>query len=202
MPTKTVKPKNKNYGIVQRGTSLTIPVRIKDQQDKPLNLMGCRIFFTAKRQPNDFDYADVRAYISKDFEPQEPEKGIFYIQLSSQDLDFEVGNYYFDIIVKNPTDGMVYRLCTLEFTLEGGPTNRTVNSGMGQLPIGEEIIVTTLDKGNPIVVVAPVIGFEPDIKTKLQSILDKLDSHENRILMLRDELEVVKAQIEYIKTKI
>ncbi len=168
--------KTQDYGVIQRGCSLTIPVLIKDSLDSPLDLTGLEIAFTVKKKINDFDMNDSRAYIQKNFQPQLPTEGRFYIQLSSQDTNFETGNFYFDIELTN-TEGGVYRLCTLSFNLEGGPTNRTINDGIGQLQIGDEILIVTLEHGTPLIVVAPAIAMETaETKAKFEAMTAQIQS--------------------------
>lgn len=158
MATKRARPKDTFYGEIERGTSLTIPVRMIDREERPLDLTGLSVSFTAKRLKYDFDAKDERAYIRKDFEPQEPTKGQFFIRLTSKDTDFEPGSFYFDIQITTPA-GAVYRLATLTFDLVGGPTNRNVSPEIGQLPIGDEItIITAAELGKPIVVITSLIA--------------------------------------------
>ena len=143
MATKNVSQRLQNYGVIQRGTSLTVPVTIKTPYGAPIDLTGLDISFTVKRQQEDFDRDDTYAIIKKDFAPQEPLDGRFLILLTSEDTDFEVGKYYFDIQLTNDL-GMVHRLSVLEFELKGGPTNRNVNSGSGQMPLGDEIVIMNI----------------------------------------------------------
>jgi len=72
-------------------------------------------------------------------------------------MDFEPGDYYFDIVLKNEESGAVMRLAIFQFELVGGPTNRTVNNLGGQFQIGDEI-TTILTEGHPIIVIAPTVG--------------------------------------------
>jgi hypothetical protein len=164
MAIKQVKPKTEHYGVIDRGASLVIPVKIIDPHEKPIDLTDIRIAFTIKKVPFDYDMADDRAYVQKDFEPQDPENGKFYIQLSSKDLDFEPGKFYFDIELYRE-DGMVFRIVNLEFTLVGGPTNRTINTGTGQLLAGDEITIIEIDHGRPIVIIASIM---PDASVNSQ----------------------------------
>ena len=62
--------KTKTYGIIERGTSLTIPVLIKDSSDEPMNLAELTVYFTMKAASYDYDMRDDRAFIAKDFAPQ------------------------------------------------------------------------------------------------------------------------------------
>lgn len=92
-----------------------------------------------------------------------PLEGKFFVLLSSDDTDFEPGKFYFDCELVNPENGMVFRLFTFEFTLDGGPTNRRVNKGNGQWPTGDTITVIALSEGNPVVVVAPTLNLDGDV---------------------------------------
>lgn len=200
MAHKQIRPKTKCYGIIQRGCSLTIPVIITDPFDKPIDLTGTEVAFTVKRRREDFDMDDSRAYITKNFAPQEPENGRFSVQLSSKDTDFEPGCFYFDIELTK-TDGMVYRICTLEFILEGGPTNRTINEGLGQFPIGDQITIVTLEQGAPIVVVAPTVDVSAEIYSQVADMQNTIESHtaqietiENQVVTMQEEIEKLKEQ--------
>lgn len=198
MASKTIKPKNKSYGIIQRGCSLTIPVFIKDAFDRPLDLTDCTASFTVKEVPFDFDREDVRAFIHKDFAPQEPLQGRFFVQLSSDDTDIPAGEYFLDVEINNPSSGMVYRLCTLSCEIEGGPTNRNTNKGIGQLAVGGEITVITLEQGAPIIVVAPAVAISPDVyneieelRKEVEELKDTVSRHENYIEVLNDHVKAI-----------
>ncbi len=135
--------KGANYGTIQRGASFILPVEVKDEMDKPIDLSGLCVEFTVKKVKTDFDRHDDKAYIAKTFLPQDPVNGKFYVMLSSDDTDFEPGKFFFDVELHS-ADGMVFRLFTFEFELDGGPTNRRVNKGMGQWPTGDTITVIAL----------------------------------------------------------
>lgn len=83
--------KGAKYGVIQRGTSFTLPVEVKDEMDKPIDLTGLTVLFTIKKVKTDFDRHDDKAYVRKHLLPQCPEDGKFYILLSSDDTDFEPG---------------------------------------------------------------------------------------------------------------
>lgn len=198
MATKTILPKTKSYGTINRGTSLTIPVTIKTPEDRPVDLTGLEVAFTVKSVRADFDREDLRAYIQKNFEPQEPEAGRFNITLTSADTDFEPGPFYFDIEIVDPDSGMVHRLCTLEFELLGGPTNRTVNTGIGQLPIGDEITIVQLVQGNPIIIIAPMMALSPGLYGPIAELSNLIESQKSKIEDLENQLEVLKDKVEDI----
>lgn len=167
--------KGTDYGVIQRGASFTLPVEVKDETDKPIDLTGYRVEFTIKKVKTDFDRHDDFAYVAKSFLPQMPEQGKLFVVLSSDDLDFEPGKYYFDVELTSK-DGMVFRLFTFEFTLDGGPTNRRVNKGMGQWPMGDTITVVTLSEGNPVIVVAPTVNLDGDVFGYLATLMEMVDS--------------------------
>ena len=113
--------------------------------------------FTIKKNQSDFDRRDDASCLNKDIIPQWPEEGKFQIRLTSDDLYLPPGPYYFDIMLKHIDTGAVMRLSTFEFNIIGGPTNRIVNPGKGQLPIGETVI-GILVEGRPIIIIAPTVG--------------------------------------------
>lgn len=173
--------KSDSYGTIQRGASFTIPVQLKDEEDNPLDLTGYSVEFTVKKVKTDFDRHDDFAYITKSFLPQDPVNGTFYVMLSSDDTDFEPDEYYFDIELVHDENGMVFRLVTLSFTLDGGPTNRRVNKGMGQLPTGETITVITLAEGDPIIVIAPTMNLDGDVFGQLAILMEAVQSAEDHV---------------------
>lgn len=187
MAIKRVRPNKEHYGYIDRGASLTIPVTIMDPEEKPIDLTGAHIAFTIKRGPFDFDMEDTRAYVAKDFEPQDPANGKFFVQLSSKDTDFEPGEFHFDILVYKD-DGAVFRIVNLDFVLVGGPTNRTINDGVGQLPVGDEITLIVLPTGRPIIVIAPIAG-DAAVGTQLTNIWSALADLGNQFQTLSDKID-------------
>lgn len=154
--------------------------------------------FTVKKVRTDFDRHDDLAYIAKEFMPQDPENGKFFILLSSDDTDFEPGKFYFDIELYNEENGMVFRLVTCEFTLEGGPTNRRVNKGMGQWPTADTITVITLAEGPHITVIAPTINLDGDILGQVAVILqivEDMKTHmedcDQQVATMREEVDAL-----------
>jgi len=141
---KQVLPKTTTYQNIQRGTSLTIPCIFTDAHNNPINLTEHVIYFTVKPVIGDSDWDDNMSMVQKTFVPQDPENGKFYIQLTSHDLYFEPGHYYFDVEIRR-YDGAVVRLTTMDFYLVAGPTNRSVNEDIGQIKIGDEIRTILLD---------------------------------------------------------
>lgn len=183
MPSKVYSKalKGTNYGVIQRGASFTLPVEVKDEEDKPIDLTGLHAEFTVKKVKTDFDRHDDKAYISKTFLPQDPEHGKFYVVLTSDDTDFEPGKFYFDVELVNRDNGMVFRLFTCEFTLDGGPTNRRVNKGTGQWPTGDTITVIAIAEGDPIVVIAPTVNLDGDIFGQLATLMEAVDRCEQHV---------------------
>lgn len=195
MATKTVTSKNTSYGNIQRGNSFIIPVIVKTDQDEALDLKGYKAALTVKKVQADFDRHDDFAYIKKDIDIQSPEAGSFFFQLSSYDTDFEPGSYYFDIELYHPENGMVWRLCTLNFELVGGPTNRHVNKNMGQLPVGDTVTAIALTEGGQVVVIAPTLNLDGDIYSQLATVMEQMDACKSAVETLED---TVSSQGRYI----
>lgn len=189
MAQKLVKYKTGDYGVIQRGCSFMIPVQVKNELDEPLDLTGYSACFTAKKVKTDFDRDDDFAYIKKDITIQNPTQGLFYIELTSYDTDFEPGDFYFDIEIIHDTNGMVWRLCTLNFKLDGGPSNRFVNKGIGQLPTGDMISVITLSEGAPIVVIAPTLSLDSAVFAQVATLMGKVEALTSKIEALEEEHE-------------
>jgi hypothetical protein len=194
MAIKRVRPKSDYYENIYRGTSLTIPVHIKDPDDNPIDLTGYRIAFTIKKVQYDFNMTDDRAYVQKNFEPQEPTDGRFYVPLTSQDTDFEPGQFYFDLEVYHPINGAVFRIVNLEFTLVGGPTNRTINPGVGQLPVGDAITVITIGKGKPIVVITPILTTS-GVNAQIAGLYSAIADIQNAMAIIADKIDDLDARL-------
>lgn len=193
---------NDDYGIIQRGCSLTIPVQVKDNYDNPIDLTGCKGVFTVKAVKTDFDRHDDFAYIVKDIEIQEPTNGKFYVILSSDDTDFEPGLFYFDVQLVREADGAVMRLCTLTFTLDGGPSNRHVNKDFGQMAVGDSISVITLAEGNPIVVIAPTIVLSNDVFSQIATLMGVIEKQSSTVEELEDTLVALERRAKELEDKI
>ena len=209
MASKIAKFKKNDYGVIQRGCSFMIPVQIKNDQDEPLDLTDYKAAFTIKKVKMDFDRHDDFAYVSKEIEIQAPKSGKFYIELTSDDTDFEPGKFYFDIELLHKTNGMVWRLCTMEFTLDGGPTNKHVNLGIGQLPTGDTISVITLTEGRPIIIVAPTLTLDTEVFAQMATVLEtvsalssQVESFEELIVAQNDEIARLNSRIEEIAAKV
>lgn len=193
--------KGNNYGTIQRGASFILPVDVKDETDQPIDLSECRVEFTIKKVKTDFDRHDDFARVAKSFLPQMPTEGKFYVMLSSDDTDMEPGKYYFDVELTRE-DGMVFRLFTMEFTLDGGPTNRRVNKGMGQWPTGETITVVTLAEGNPVIVIAPTINLDGDIFGAVATVMEQVESLEARLGENEELVQAFGSWIESLQDKL
>lgn len=94
---------------------------------------------------------------------------------------------------------MVFRLFTFEFTLDGGPTNRRVNKGMGQWPTGDTITVITLAEGNPIIVVAPTVNLDGDLFGHIATLEEMIDSLESRVDENNGDVDDLREEIRKIK---
>lgn len=211
MPSKVTSKalKGTNYGIIQRGASFTLPVEVKDEEDNPIDLTGLTVEFTVKKVKTDFDRHDDKAYIAKSFLPQDPVNGRFYVVLTSDDTDFEPGKFYFDVELINGENGMVFRLFTCEFTLDGGPTNRRVNRGTGQWPTGDTITVITLAEGNPIVVIAPTVNLDGDVFGQLATLMEAVERCEQHVteceeldLKVQEEVAALREELSDLNSQI
>lgn len=165
-------------------------------------MTGCKGVFTVKAVKTDFDRHDDFAYIAKDIEIQDPLKGKFYIILSSDDTDFEPGQFYFDIELIRTADGAVMRLCTLTFTLDGGPSNRHVNKEFGQMAVGDNISVIALAEGAPIVVIAPTIILNNDIFSQLATLMGVIEAQKSTVEELEDTLVSLEKRAQELEDKI
>lgn len=173
------------YQEINRGTSITIPVVIRTPEEEPVDLTGLEVSFTIKKEAYDFDREDEFAYVVKDFVPQAPEEGRFSIQLTSADTDFPPGDYHFDIQLRSPETGAVHRLAIFDFRLTGAPTNRTVNTGGGQLLLGQEITMIRLMEGRPIIIINPVM-IVPTLYADSAALMQQLQELADRVQELED----------------
>lgn len=203
MPSRTIKTTNGgSYGTLQRGCSFMIPVQLKNEQDQGLDLSEYCAAFTVKKVQSDFDRHDDFCYIKKDIDIQSPQTGQFYIQLTSEDTDFEPGEYYFDIELIHQTNGMVWRLIMMTFTLEGGPTNRYVNSGNGMWPTGETITVMTLATGNPIIIISQTLSLDTQVFAQLTTVLEKQTALEGRIEQLEETQATLESKVKELEEQL
>lgn len=75
-------------------------VEIIDEVETPIDLTGCTVFFTVKRNLQD---ADARALIQSDVTSHtDPSEGLTSIPLSSTQCDI-VGEFWYDIKIKSST---------------------------------------------------------------------------------------------------
>ena len=188
-----------DYGELARGTSISIPVFIKDEFDKPIDLSKYSIAFTVKTIQSDFDRNDSSAVIAKILTPQVPLNGEFYIELSSYDLDIEPEDYFFDICLFNES-GAVSRVVNGKFAILGGPTNRLVTPKFESLTYGNGIFIY-LKMGTPIVCMAPTIEVSRQ-QEKLDSLYSELANALNEIESLRGKVEENQVTIESLKEQI
>ena len=188
-----------DYGELARGTSISIPVFIKDEFDTPINLSKHSIAFTVKTIQSDFDRDDSSAVITKTLIPQVPLNGEFYIELSSYDLDIEPGNYFFDICLFNES-GAVSRIANGKFTILGGPKNRLVTRKFESLTYGNGIFVY-LKMGTPIVCMTPTIEVNRQ-QERLDSLYSELANALNEIESLKGKIEENQVTIESLKEQI
>lgn len=159
---------DKSYGALERGMPVTIPVTVQTVDEEAIDLRGQHIYFTIKSQKFDFDRDDRFAEVHKDFvikaEVEDADKNKFNIELTAKDMDFEPGEYFFDLVIGG------WRAICLPFTLTGGPTNRSVL-------ISKETDFQTLKKPlkiiqkseKPIVVVTDFNPYLEDICKKLEN---------------------------------
>lgn len=177
--------KNNDYGIIQRGCSLNIPVNVQLENGKPMNLHHYKVAFTAKLYREDDFTDDSSAIIAKDFEPQFPRDGSFIIRLKPEDTQIPVGTYFFDIELIHDS-GSIWRICTMKFTVEGGPTNRYVNgilkdrvSAEGPTPNGNSIDIV-IAQGSPIIVITSQVDIGNSYIQLIQGLEERIAALEQR----------------------
>lgn len=201
LPAKKVKNGYCEYGDLNRGTSISIPVFVRNEFDKPLNLSNYKIVFTAKEEQYDYDRKDSKAIIQKILVPQVAEQGEFYIELSSFDLDLEPKRYYFDICLFNEK-GAISRLVNGDFNIVGGPTNILVTRQFETLAYGDGIYVY-LKMGKPIVCVAPSIQIatpDKELYSQMANVLNAVDTYKSKVEELEETIETLKTQISNLTT--
>lgn len=194
--------KSGDYGVIQRGCSLIIPVEIKDNCENPIDLTGYQACFTVKPVKTDFDRHDDFCYIKKDIALLNPTTGKFNIELTSRDTDFEPGNFWFDIEIIHQTNGAVMRLCTLSFTLDGGPSNRYVNPGLGQLQVGDSVSIVALAEGAPIVIITPTLTLDSQVFSQVASLMGIVDQQKSTIEELETTLKDMDDKVKALTDKI
>lgn len=104
-----------------KGDTYPIDLTIETALGEPVDLTGCTVFFTVKRNIQD---ADSKAMISKNVTSHNsPTTGQTSISLSASDVDY-VGEFYYDIKVKFST-GIISSVFTDKFILANHVTIRT-----------------------------------------------------------------------------
>lgn len=116
------KEQKNRYVDIERGTSFTLPVFLKDENNNPIISSDFQIYFTLKKNKFDFDYDDEQALIKKDAVLGDEKTGRYDINLSSRDTWLPPGEYYFDIMLKKGDD--IYRLYCAETAITEAPSNR------------------------------------------------------------------------------
>lgn len=201
MPAKRVKSEYCNYGKLNRGTSISIPVFVKNEFDKPFTLNEYQVMFTVKEEHYDYDRKDAKALIQKTITPQVADQGEFYIELSSFDLDLEPKVYYFDICLFNEK-GAISRIVNGEFEIIGGPTNILVTRQFETLAYGDGIYVY-LKMGKPIVCIAPsmqIAAPDKELYSQMANLLNAVDSYKSKVEEAEEAIETLKMQISNLTT--
>lgn len=151
-----------HFQDLHRGTSVTIPVAIKKKDGTSFDLSEYKVHFTLKPMQSDYDYDDIRAYISKDIEvePEQAAKGRFDINLSSKETWLTPGMYYFDImLVKGHS---VARLCLCQTEIVGGPTNNTVDHEVGPAIFMTDLLALQPDGTEGFVIQTDLVSDPPE----------------------------------------
>nr|CRY98077.1 hypothetical protein [uncultured prokaryote] len=71
----------------------------------------------------------------------------------------------------------------------GGPSNRFVNKGIGQLPTGDMISVITLSEGAPIVVIAPTLSLDSAVFAQVATLMGKVEELISKVEAMEEEHE-------------
>ncbi len=104
-----------------KGDTVDLDIQLFDVEDNEINLTGCTVFFTVKRNLQD---ADSKALISKDITSfTSPTTGDVAITLTAVDVDY-VGEFFYDIKIKY-TNGKIQSVLTDKFILAAHTTIRT-----------------------------------------------------------------------------
>lgn len=124
------------YPDICRGTSMVIPVQLKDKDGNLVILEDVKIYFTLKAVASDYDYDDKKALIKKDAVLD----GDYYkIILSSKETWLPVGDYYFDIMLKKNHD--IIKLVTCSTKISPTPSNRNQSELAEGIYYGELISI-------------------------------------------------------------
>lgn len=120
------------YGVIERGCTLIIPVKVQDNDGQPIDLTGYEGIFTVKRSLMDYTVADEEAVLQHRFDIPDATGGEFIIELTSLQMNFAPGDYFFDILLHNTTTDTVARITTMKFRLTGGPSNAYISDNPEQ----------------------------------------------------------------------
>lgn len=151
-----------NFQDLHRGTSVTIPVAIQKKDGTSFDLSEYKVHFTLKPKQSDYDYDDVRAFISKDIEvtPEQAAKGRFDINLSSKETWLTPGLYYFDIMLVK--EHSVARLCLCQTEIVGGPTNSTVDHETGPAIFMTDLLELKPDSTEGLIIQTDLVSDPPE----------------------------------------
>lgn len=87
-----------NITIIKRD-DVDLDVVFRDKDDNLIDLTGCTVFFTVKKKTTD---VDLDAIIAKDVtDHTSPTLGETRIPLTKEETNVKVGNYFFDLQIKN-----------------------------------------------------------------------------------------------------
>lgn len=85
---------------VKRGDTFKRRIILKDNSGNPIDATGWTIWFTVRKYIVSSNIkSDSEALISQNFEGTSD--GIIIFTISSEDMDLEVGTFYYDIQIKN-----------------------------------------------------------------------------------------------------
>lgn len=87
-----------------RGDDAQFTVLVTDNEDLPIDLTDCTVFFTAKRKKNDSDDDAAIAVSVSDFD--DPTAGEAQILIPASTTEDLKGDYYWDLQIKYP-DGKI-----------------------------------------------------------------------------------------------
>lgn len=91
-----------------RGDTLTMQIRVSDEDDSYLNLTSAAIIFMAKENITDDDLdAKIAKSVGSGITIDEATNGLFTVVLSPSDTeDLDAGNYYYDIEVTDASSNV------------------------------------------------------------------------------------------------
>jgi len=104
-----------------KGDTYSLDITITNTSDEPIDLTGCTVFFTVKRNIQD---TDAQALINKTITSFiSPTTGDASITLLASDVDY-VGEFYYDVKIKSVA-GVITSVITDKFILLDHVTIRT-----------------------------------------------------------------------------